>query len=103
MTTPAAMTIDDKPDLRRLLTHEFPDVEHEYTERDAIFYALSIGLGGEPAEQTPVGVDEGEILALLGGKAGSRISGGLIHHCPQRWGIGDECKIPGRVEPDGAR
>ena len=64
--------------------------------------ALHIGLCGRPAEQALIGVDEGEILALLGGEAGSRISGGSIHHCPQQWGISDECKIPGRVEPDGA-
>lgn len=48
--------------------------------------ALHIGLCGRPAEQALIGVDEGEILALLGGEAGSRISGGLIHHCPQHWG-----------------
>ena len=51
--------------------------------------ALHLGLGGGLAfEQTPVGVDEGEILALLGRETGSRIRSVLIHHCPQA--MGDE-------------
>jgi hypothetical protein len=48
-------------------------------------------------------VNESEILALFGGEARSRISGGLIHHCPQQWGTSDECTVPSRTEPDGTR
>jgi hypothetical protein len=55
---------------------------------------LHIGLGGGLSEQTPVGVDEGEILALLGREMGSRIRSVLIHHCPQQWGISDEYTVP---------
>ena len=34
--------------------------------------ALHIGLGGGPAMDARVGIDEGEVLALLIGEAGSR-------------------------------
>lgn len=51
MNASEAVSSADKPDLRRLLTHEFADVEQEYSERDTIFYALSIGLGGEPTNE----------------------------------------------------
>ena len=37
----------------KLLALKIPDVERSYTERDAIFYALSLGLG-----QNPVNADE---------------------------------------------
>lgn len=32
----------------RLLAHEFPPVRHAWTERDAILYALGVGLGQDP-------------------------------------------------------
>ena len=38
---------------------------------------LQIGLGGRAAEDAGIGVDEGEILALLGGEAGS--TGHSVH------------------------
>lgn len=38
------MTFD--PD--RVLAHSFPEVRHRYAERDAILYALGIGLGADP-------------------------------------------------------
>lgn len=34
----------------RLLAHRFPEIEHSYTPRDAILYALGIGLGGDPLD-----------------------------------------------------
>ena len=64
--------------------------------------ALHLGLCGGPAEQALIGVDESEILALFGSEPRSRISGALIYHCPQQWGICDECKVSGRLEPGGA-
>ena len=33
-----------------LLNHEFADIQHEYVERDAILYALGIGLGADPLD-----------------------------------------------------
>jgi acyl dehydratase len=35
-------------DPERVLTHAFPEVRHRYAERDAILYALGIGLGANP-------------------------------------------------------
>ena len=40
-------------DVMRLCSAEIPDVERTYTARDAIFYALRLGLG-----QNPVNADE---------------------------------------------
>ena len=48
--------------------------------------ALHIGLCGRPAEQALIGVDEGEILALLGGEAGSRIQRRLNSSLPSALG-----------------
>ncbi|MES3000875.1 MAG: MaoC/PaaZ C-terminal domain-containing protein [Pseudomonadota bacterium] len=49
--TPSDPIAADAPDLRRVLAHEFADVEHRYDERDAITYALGIGLGGNPTHE----------------------------------------------------
>ncbi len=35
-------------DASRLLSHEFPEIAHTYVERDAILYALGVGLGEDP-------------------------------------------------------
>ena len=37
-----------RPDL--LLAHAFPDARQRYTKRDAILYALGVGLGGDPTD-----------------------------------------------------
>lgn len=34
----------------RLLAHRFPDIRHCYSERDAILYALGVGLGADPTD-----------------------------------------------------
>src|SRR5271165_5302038 len=38
-------------DPERLLAHRFPEIRHRYVERDAILYALGIGLGADPLDQ----------------------------------------------------
>ena len=34
-----------------LMNYVFPDIRHDYVERDAILYALGIGLGADPLDQ----------------------------------------------------
>lgn len=48
-------------DYDALMARDFPLVEHRYTERDTMFYALSIGLGFEPTDerQIPYVYEEG--------------------------------------------
>jgi len=48
-------------DYDALMARDFPTVEHRYTERDTMFYALSIGLGFEPtdARQIPYVYEDG--------------------------------------------
>jgi acyl dehydratase len=45
-------------DPHRLLTHSFPQQRQDYTKRDAILYALGLGLGRDP-------LDEAELHYLL--------------------------------------
>jgi acyl dehydratase len=40
------MTIDPE----KLLTWKFPEIEHAYTEKDTILYALGVGCGSDPAQ-----------------------------------------------------
>jgi hypothetical protein len=35
-------------DYDALMSRKFPDVEHSYTEKDCILYALGLGLGSDP-------------------------------------------------------
>lgn len=39
-------------DIPRLLQWQFPEMEHVYTERDTILYALGLGLGHDPTAPT---------------------------------------------------
>lgn len=47
-----------------LLDWTFPAVRHAYTERDAVFYALSVGFGSDP-------LDERQLAYVLEGKQGT--------------------------------
>lgn len=38
-------------DPARLLAHSFPEIRHSYVERDAILYALGLGLGADPLDE----------------------------------------------------
>ena len=40
----------------KLLALKIPDVERTYTERDPIFYALSLGLGQDPMNEDELAV-----------------------------------------------
>lgn len=42
-----------RPDL--LLAHRFADISHKYAARDAILYALGVGLGGDPLDADDLG------------------------------------------------
>jgi acyl dehydratase len=44
------MTSADTFSAERLLAHRFPEIRHAYVERDAILYALGIGLGADPVD-----------------------------------------------------
>lgn len=44
-----------RPD--RILAHDFGEARQSYTARDAILYALGVGLGGDP-------LDEGDLAFL---------------------------------------
>jgi acyl dehydratase len=37
-------------DPQKILNWQFPEIEHSYTERDTILYALGLGCGSDPAE-----------------------------------------------------
>lgn len=39
-------------DYESLMNRDFPDVEHSYTEKDTILYALGLGLGTDPLSQS---------------------------------------------------
>jgi acyl dehydratase len=52
-------------DLDRLMALEFPDVEHSYAAKDTILYALGLGLGQDPLNETELGfVYEKDLQAL---------------------------------------
>jgi acyl dehydratase len=41
-------------DYKTLLARKFPVVEHPYSERDTLLYALGVGLGADPLEREPL-------------------------------------------------
>ncbi len=52
-------------DTQRLLSYAIPDVEQRYTERDTMLYALGLGLGADPLDETELRfVYERELVAL---------------------------------------
>jgi acyl dehydratase len=52
-------------DYDRLLALEIPEIEHNYTERDTILYALGLGLGQDPLDEEALAfVYEGRLKAL---------------------------------------
>jgi acyl dehydratase len=52
-----------RPDL--LLAHEFPEARQRYARRDAILYALGVGLGADPIDPTDLAFLLEDRLALL--------------------------------------
>jgi acyl dehydratase len=48
-----------------LLAFEFPEIEHSYTERDTILYALGVGLGSDPTDERQIGFVFEERLKAL--------------------------------------
>jgi hypothetical protein len=63
---------------------------------------LDVGFGGRASVDAGVGIDEGEVLALLGGEAGSISARHLIHlsiHLGLQRGGSDECTLSGGVDP----
>jgi acyl dehydratase len=52
-------------DYKKLKNWSFPDLEHQYTERDTIFYALGLGCGTDPMDRQDLRfVYEDGLLAL---------------------------------------
>jgi acyl dehydratase len=52
-------------DYRRLIGWEFEEVEHTYTERDSMLYALGVGLGTDPTDERQLRfLYERDLLAL---------------------------------------
>jgi acyl dehydratase len=52
-----------RPDL--LLAHEFPEARHRYERRDAILYALGVGLGSDPIDPADLAFLLEDRLAVL--------------------------------------
>lgn len=49
----------------RLLAHEFGEIAHSYAARDAILYALGLGLGRDPCDRDDLGLLLEDRLAVL--------------------------------------
>ncbi len=100
----------DAPWLSGLSSDEALSFEGEDHLMDAwrrdLEVALHVGLGGRSFVDAAVGVDEGEVLALLFGEAGLKRGvtdiGGLIHQSFFQQGGLDEHTIPRGIEPSRA-
>ena len=44
-------------DYDKLMAWPFEDVRHRYTQRDTMLYALGIGLGADPMNETELGIE----------------------------------------------
>jgi len=70
-----------RPDL--LLAHEFPEARQAYTKRDAILYALGVGLGADPTDPGDLPFLLEDRLAVLPTFAVTLGSPGLWIRAPQ--------------------
>lgn len=61
----------------RLLAHRFPEIRHAYTARDAILYALGIGLGEDPLDPADLRFLDERALSVLPTYAVTLASPGL--------------------------
>ncbi len=60
-----------------LLAHPFPAIRHAYSERDAILYALGVGLGADPLDNADLGFLDETRLQVLPSMAVTLASPGL--------------------------
>ncbi len=70
-----------RPDL--LLGHEFPEARQSYTKRDAILYALGVGLGADPTDPADLPFLLEDRLAVLPTLAVTLGSPGMWIRAPQ--------------------
>ena len=67
----------------RLLAHTFPDIRHRYQERDAILYALGVGLGSSPTAPEDLGYVYEKSLRVLPTMAVTLASPGMWVRAPE--------------------
>ena len=72
-------------DPQKILNWQFPDIEHTYSEKDTMLYALGLGCGSDPGEPGDLKyVYERGLVAL-----------------PTSTSFFDACNAPGRSSPAG--